>query len=144
MFNILSSLHISAIFFTSIVWKLSINLRPQQWKGLKGVYGLKFFYLADDEKPFFTKWYANSKDVVVSGHEISHVDNDHCASCFWKYSHNENGEWIQCPVLCQHWFHEQFLPLVFFSPKFKICMMKIFQIYSCKNEFLSDGVTFLW
>ena len=29
---------------------------------MKGIYGLNFFYLTD-EKPFFTQWYANGKDV---------------------------------------------------------------------------------
>ena len=41
------------MFFTSIVWKLSVDLRSQESKGLKGVYGLKFFYLVEDEKRFF-------------------------------------------------------------------------------------------
>ena len=56
--------------------------------------GLKFFYLAEDEKPFFAQWYANSNDVIVCGYKHSDVDNDHCASCFLKYSHYGNEEWI--------------------------------------------------
>ena len=28
---------------------------------MKGIYGLKFFYLAEDEKSFLTQWYANGK-----------------------------------------------------------------------------------
>ena len=50
---------------TSGAWKLSVDLKPQESKGLKGVYGLNFFYLAEDEKPFFTQWYANGKGVTV-------------------------------------------------------------------------------
>ena len=41
---------------------------------VKGVYGLKFSYLAEDNKPFFTRWYAIGKDVVVCGHEDSKAD----------------------------------------------------------------------
>ena len=58
----------------------------------KGVYGLKFFYLADDEKSFFTQWYANGKDVIVCGHKNSNVDIDHCTSCFGKSSHDRYEE----------------------------------------------------
>ena len=32
---------------------------------VKVVYGLKLFKLAEDEKPFFTQWYGNSKGVIV-------------------------------------------------------------------------------
>ena len=46
--------------------------------------------LAENEKPFFTQSYTNGKDVIVCGHENSNPDNDHCASCFGKYSHNGN------------------------------------------------------
>ena len=56
IFNNLSSSYIIAMFFTSAVWKLSVNLKPQESEALKGVYELKFFYLAEDEKPFFTQW----------------------------------------------------------------------------------------
>ena len=94
-------------FISSVVWKLSVNLTPQESEGLKGVYGLKFLYLAEYEKSFFTQWYANSKDVIVCGHENSDVDNDHCASCFEKYDHDRNEEWIKCLALCQECFREQ-------------------------------------
>ena len=95
------------MFFISAVGKLSVDLKPQESKGLKGVYGLKFFYLAEDEKPFFTQSYANDKDVIVCAHENSFVDNGHCAFSFGKYSHDGNVEWIKCPALWQQWFHEQ-------------------------------------
>ena len=41
------------------------------------------------------------KDVIDCGHEMSEVDNDHCASCFGKYSYDENKKWMQLPALCQ-------------------------------------------
>ena len=59
---------------------------------VKGVYGLKFFYLAEDEKPFFRQLHTNSKDVIVCGHKNSNVDIDHCAFCFGKCSHDGNEE----------------------------------------------------
>ena len=37
---------------------------------VKGVYGLKFFYLAEDEQPFYTQWYSNGKDVVICGTKL--------------------------------------------------------------------------
>ena len=52
------------MFFISIVRKLSVNLRPQEAEGLKGVYSLKPFYLDKDEKSFFTQGYANGIDVT--------------------------------------------------------------------------------
>ena len=52
IFNILSfyilTFYISAMFFIRVVWKLSVDQRPQEL-GLKGVYGLKFFHLAEDD-----------------------------------------------------------------------------------------------
>ena len=48
---------------------------------VKGVYGLKFFYLVEDEKPFYTQWYSNGKDVAICGQEIADVDDNHCALC---------------------------------------------------------------
>ena len=78
-----------------------------QSEGLKDVYGLKFFYLAKNGKPFFIQCHASGKDVIVCGYKNSNVDNDHCASCFGKYSHNGNEEGIQCPALCQQWFDKQ-------------------------------------
>ena len=71
---------------------MSVDLRPQEPEGLKVAYGLKLFYLAENEKPFFTQWYANGKDVIFGEHEISDVDSDHWASCFGKYSHDGNKE----------------------------------------------------
>ena len=80
---------------------MSVNIRTQESEGLKGVFGLKFFYLVEDKKPFFTQWYANGKDVIVCERENSNVDNDPCFSCFGKYSHDGNEAWMQCPALCQ-------------------------------------------
>ena len=51
---------------------------------------LVIFYLGEDEKSFFTQWYANGKDVINCWHENPDVDNDHCASCFVKYSQDGN------------------------------------------------------
>ena len=68
---------------------MTVDLRPQESEGLKEVCGLKFFYLAEDEKLFFIQWYANDKDAIVSGHKNSDVDNDHCASCFKKRATTE-------------------------------------------------------
>ena len=48
---------------------------------VKVVHGLKFFYLAEDEQPVYTQWYSNAKDVVICGHEIADVDDNHCALC---------------------------------------------------------------
>ena len=73
---------------------------------VKGVYGLKIFYLAEDEQPFYTQWYSNGKDVVICGHEIADVDDNHCALCLEEYQQRKE-EWIQCPGLCQQWYHEQ-------------------------------------
>ena len=42
----LSSSYVSAMFFISAVWKLSVDLKPQESEVLKTIYGLKFFYLA--------------------------------------------------------------------------------------------------
>ena len=53
------------MFFISVLLKLSVDLRPQEKEILKGVHGLKFFYLVKDEKPFFKRCYANDKDVIV-------------------------------------------------------------------------------
>lgn len=74
---------------------------------VKGVFGLKFYNLAEDSNPFHTEWYANGKDVVICGHETAYIDNNHCASCFQQYHPNETKEWIQCPALCEQWFHEE-------------------------------------
>ena len=53
-----------------------VDLRPKESEGLKGVYSLKFFHQAEDEKLLFTQWDANDKDVIICGHENSDVDND--------------------------------------------------------------------
>ena len=50
---------------------------------VKGVYGLKSFYLAENEQPFYTQWYSNGKDVVICGHEIA--DDNLCALCHEEY-----------------------------------------------------------
>ena len=73
---------------------------------VKGVYGLKFFYLAEDEQPFYTQWYSNGKDVVICENKIADVDDSHCALCFEEYQQRRE-EWIQCPGLCQQWYHKQ-------------------------------------
>ena len=86
------------IYLFSILVLYLHDLRPQKSEGLKGVYGLKSLYLTKDEKPFFTQLYANSNHVIVCGHENSRINNDHCASCFGKYSHDRNEEWMQCPA----------------------------------------------
>ena len=46
---------------------------------VKGVYGLKFFNLAEGEQPLYTQWYSNAKDVVICGHDVADVDDNHCA-----------------------------------------------------------------
>ena len=74
---------------------------------MKVVCCLKFFYLAEDKHPFFTHRYANGKDIIFCESENSDVDNDHCDSCFGKYSHDGNEEWTKflmsavVPALCQ-------------------------------------------
>ena len=60
---------------------------------MKGIYGLKYFYLAEDEKPFFIQWYANGKDVLICVHDDGEVDTNHCAACSVEYDKAE--EWIQ-------------------------------------------------
>ena len=66
---------------------------------VKGVYGLKVFYLAEDEKPFYTQRYSNEKDVVICGHEIADVDDNHCALFLEEYQQRED-KWIQCLGFC--------------------------------------------
>ena len=72
-------------------------------EGLKVVYGLKFFNVPEDEEVS----YANGKYVIFCWNENSDVNNDHCDSCFGKYGHNGNEEWIQCLDLCRQWFSKQ-------------------------------------
>ena len=50
---------------------MSVDLRSQVSEGLKRVYGLKLFYLVKEENPLFTECYANGKDVIVCGHDMS-------------------------------------------------------------------------
>ena len=45
--------------------------------------------------------------LLHCGHKNSDVDNDHCASCLRKYSHNGNKERIQCSALCPQGINEQ-------------------------------------
>ena len=59
---------------------------------VKGVYGLTFFYLAEDEQTFYTQWYSNGKDVVICVHEIADVDDSHCALYLEEYQ--QRKEWI--------------------------------------------------
>ena len=83
------------------------------WKGLKWKrYMTKFFYLAEDAQTFYTKRYANGKDVAICEHEIADVDDNHCALCLEGYQQRKE-EWIKCLGFCQQWYHEQcFLQLV--------------------------------
>ena len=62
---------------------------------VKGVYGLKFFYLAEDEQSFYTQWYSNGKNVICG-----HFDDNHCDLCLEEYQQRKE-ERIQCPGLCQ-------------------------------------------
>ena len=89
----------------SIPIRETLKIHKIERSEMKGIYGLNFFYLAEDEKPFFTQWYANGKDVLVCGHDDGEVDTNHCAACSVEYDKAE--EWIQCPGLCEQWFHEQ-------------------------------------
>ena len=67
---------------------------------VKVVYDLKLFYLTEDAQSFYTQWYVNGKDVVICGHEIADVDDNHCAFYVEEYQQRKKG-WIQCPGLCQ-------------------------------------------
>ena len=73
---------------------------------VKGVYGLKFFNLAEGEQPLYTQWYSNAKDVVICGHNVADVDENHCVLCPEEYQQRRE-EWLQCLGLCQQWYHEQ-------------------------------------
>ena len=50
----------------SIPIRETLKIHKIERSEMKGIYGLKFFYLAEDEKPFFTQWYANGKDVLYA------------------------------------------------------------------------------
>ena len=73
---------------------------------VKEVYGLKFFNLAEGEQPLYTQWYSNAKDVVICGHDVADVDDNHCALCPEEYQQRRE-EWLQCLGLCQQWYHKQ-------------------------------------
>ena len=73
---------------------------------MKGLYGLKFFLLSENEQTFYTQWYSSGKDVVICGHKIADLDDNHCALCHEEYQQRKE-ECIQCPGLCQQWYHEQ-------------------------------------
>ena len=45
------------------------------------------------------------KDVLVCGHDDGEVNTNHCAACSVEY--DKAKEWVQCPGLCEQWFHEQ-------------------------------------
>ena len=68
-----------------------------------GILHLEFFYLASDEKPFFTQFYRMEGDPEICGNEgMDAEDGSHCAKC----REAENGsDWLCCP-LCGIWFHE--------------------------------------
>ena len=83
------------MFFISVVWKLSVDLRPQK-SGLKGVYSLKFFYLDEDENLFLNNGMEMAKMQLFVGTKILK-----CTSYFKKYSHGGTEEWTECPALCQ-------------------------------------------
>ena len=76
----------------SIPIRETLKIHKIERSEMKGIYGLNFFYLAEDEKPFFTQWYANEKDVLVCGHDDGEVDTNHCAACLVEYDKAE--EWI--------------------------------------------------
>ena len=89
--NILSlSCIISVMFFMRVVWKLSLDLKPRlslDWVSIERNPWFEILLLSRQWKALFAQWLF-------------------CASCFGKYSHDGNEEWIQCPALCQQWFNE--------------------------------------
>ena len=68
----------------SIPIRETLKIHKIERSEIKGIYRLKLFYLAEDEKPFFTQWYAHGKDVLVCGHD-GKVGTNHCAACFVEY-----------------------------------------------------------
>ena len=82
----------------------TLCIRKAERCEVRVIYYNKFYKSAEDEIPIHTQWYVNGKDVVVYGHEDSHVGNFHCVSCFGQYQPIK--EWIQCPGFCPQWFHE--------------------------------------
>ena len=73
----------------SIPIRETLKIHKIERSDMKGIYGLKFFYLAEDEKPFFTQWYANGKDVLVCGHDDGENDTNHYAACSVEYGKAE-------------------------------------------------------
>ena len=67
---------------------------------------IKFFKLANEDKPFYTQYYRKEGDPEVCGHEslplVYDVDQI-CAFCKGKYEGKE--DWLECQ-LCEQWFHQ--------------------------------------
>ena len=67
---------------------------------------IKFFKLANEDKPFYTQYYRKEGDPEVCGHEslplVYDVDQT-CAFCKGKYEGKE--DWLECQ-LCEQWFHQ--------------------------------------
>ena len=67
---------------------------------------IKFFKLANEDKPFYTQCYRKEEDPEVCGHEslplVYDVDQT-CAFCKGKYEGKE--DWLECQ-LCEQWFHQ--------------------------------------
>ena len=113
---------------------MSLDLKLRRSEGLKKVYGLKFFYLAENDKPFFTQWYANGKDVIVCGHEIIIAallasENKAIKETRIGYSvlpYTSSGL-------------KNIVSTIYFSPlTVKISRMKVIRIFSFENEFLLE------
>ena len=120
---------------------MSVDPRPQESEGLKRIYGLKFFYLVEDKKSFFTLCYANGKDVIVCGHEIPMYITLTAPLPSENIAAMEMGS--RCSILTygSSGLMNSVFTISFFSLKVKIYTMKVFWVYSFKNEFLSDGKT---
>ena len=58
------------MFSISNLWKLSVDLRSQESKGLKGDYSLKFLYLGEDEKSFLHNGIQTAKTYLFVGTKI--------------------------------------------------------------------------
>ena len=65
----------------SIPIRETLKTHKIERSGMKGIHGLRFFYMAEDEKPFFTQWYAKGKYILVRGHDDGEVDTNHCVAC---------------------------------------------------------------
>ena len=104
-------------------------------------FGLKFFYLAEDKKPFLTRCYANGKDVIICGHEIlikimltTLPASENIATMDMRKGYSVLPYGSSCLM-------NSVFTIGFFSLKVKMCTIKVFWIYSFKNKFLSDGKT---